>query len=100
MKGKALRFIHQPKVLSPGPWFSCTYSGAGNPSKKTLIFAQNLENKGAEIFLPPRSMVLKVVTGKILETLELSRGLTVPGFCFGTRESVVRIVKERTLSHR
>ena len=40
--------------------------------KKTLIFAQNLENKGPEIFLPPRSMVLKVVTGKILEILELS----------------------------
>ena len=41
--------------------------------KKTLIFAQNLENKGPGFFLPPRSMVLKVVTGKILETLELRR---------------------------
>jgi hypothetical protein len=40
--------------------------------KKTQIFAQNIENKGPEIFVPPRSMVLKVVTGKILETLELS----------------------------
>ena len=39
--------------------------------KKTLVSAQNLENKGPEIFLPPRSMVLKVVRGKILETLEL-----------------------------
>src|SRR5271167_2524968 len=40
-------------------------------NKKTLVSAQNLENKGPEIFLPPRSMVLKVVRGKILETLEL-----------------------------
>src|SRR5580704_15559678 len=39
--------------------------------KKTLVLAQNLENKGPEILLPPRSMVLKVVRGKILETLEL-----------------------------
>jgi hypothetical protein len=39
--------------------------------KKTLSFVQNLENKGPEFFLPPRSMVLKVVRGKILETLEL-----------------------------
>jgi hypothetical protein len=31
-----------------------------------------------EIFLPPRSMVLKVVTGKILETLELSGCPTGP----------------------
>jgi len=42
--------------------------------KKTLRLAQNLENKGPEIFPPPRSMVLKVVRGKILETLELARG--------------------------
>ena len=41
--------------------------------KKTLVFAQNLENKGPEIFRPARSMVLKVVRGKILETLELAR---------------------------
>jgi hypothetical protein len=40
-------------------------------SKKTLVSAQNIENKGSEFFLPARSMVLKVVTGKILETLEL-----------------------------
>jgi hypothetical protein len=39
--------------------------------KKTLRSAQNLENKGLEIFLPPRSMVLKGVTGKIFKTLEL-----------------------------
>jgi hypothetical protein len=39
--------------------------------KKTLDFWQNLENKGPEFFLPPRSLVLKVVTGKILETLKL-----------------------------
>jgi hypothetical protein len=41
--------------------------------KKNLISAQNLENKGPDFFLPPRSMVLKVVRGKILETLELAR---------------------------
>ena len=39
--------------------------------KKTLVSAQNLENKGPEIFLPARSMVLKIVRGKILETWEL-----------------------------
>jgi hypothetical protein len=47
-----------------GAW-PCTYYGARFLSKKTLISAQNLENKGSKIFLPPRSMVLKVVTGKI-----------------------------------
>ena len=41
--------------------------------KRSLVSAQNLENKRSEIFLPPRSMVLKVVRGKILETLELRR---------------------------
>ena len=40
-------------------------------SKKNSHPPQNLENKGPEIFLPRRSMVLKVVTGKILETWEL-----------------------------
>ena len=43
-----------------------------NLLKKTFSSTQNLENKGVEIFLPARSMVLKVVTGKILETLELA----------------------------
>jgi hypothetical protein len=51
---------------------SCTYFGAEKTSKKTLASAQNIENKGSEIFPPPRSMVLKVVRGKILETLELA----------------------------
>jgi hypothetical protein len=41
--------------------------------KKTLDTAQNLENKQSGIFLPAKSMVLKVVKGKILETLELRR---------------------------
>jgi hypothetical protein len=41
--------------------------------KKTLCSAQNLENKGLEFFLPSRSMGLKVVTGKILETWKLWR---------------------------
>jgi hypothetical protein len=40
-------------------------------NKKSVDTAQNLENKRPEIFLPARSMVLKVVRGKILETLEL-----------------------------
>jgi len=53
------------------PW-DCTNSGAEKPSKKTLVFAQNLENKGSEFFRPARSMLLKVVRGKILETLELA----------------------------
>jgi hypothetical protein len=53
---------------------TCTHFGAAFRSKKTLISAQHLENKGPEIFLPPRSMVLKVVTGKIQKTLELSLG--------------------------
>jgi hypothetical protein len=43
-----------------------------NLLKKTFGSTQNLENKGSEIFLPARSMVPKVVTGKILETLELA----------------------------
>jgi hypothetical protein len=42
-------------------------------SKKSLVFTQNIENKRPEISLPPRSMVLKVVRDKILETLELRR---------------------------
>jgi hypothetical protein len=40
--------------------------------KKSSILAQNLENKGSGFFVPLRSMVLKVVAGKILETLELA----------------------------
>jgi hypothetical protein len=93
--------------------------------KKKLVSAQNLENKGTGIFLPPRPMVLKVVTGKILETLKLSWGLTAPGSllklgkdwnreqAFGFTMMVVgrqwerprscahdQIVKDRMLSHR
>jgi hypothetical protein len=55
------------------PRFSCTYFGAEKHSKKRSLLAQNLENKGLEFFLPSRSMVLKVVTGKIFKALELSR---------------------------
>jgi hypothetical protein len=40
--------------------------------KKTLVSSQNLENKRPYFFRPARSMVLKVVRGKILETLELA----------------------------
>jgi hypothetical protein len=46
--------------------------------KKTLDTAQNLENKQSGIFLPAKSMVLKVVTGKILETLELWWFIGIP----------------------
>ena len=63
--------------MTPRIWFRCTHSGAVSPSKNSLSFAQNLENKGPEFFLPPRSMVLKVLAGKILETLKL--------WCTGTR---------------
>ena len=40
--------------------------------KKTLVSSQNLENKGRKFFRPDRSMVLKVVRGKILETFKLA----------------------------
>jgi|SRR5580692_45272 hypothetical protein len=50
----------------------CTHSGAEFPSKKRSVLTQNPENKGPEIFLPRRSMVLKVVRGKIFTTLELA----------------------------
>jgi hypothetical protein len=46
--------------------------------KKTLSSAQNLENKRLGFFLPRRSMVLKVVTGKIFKRLELWRLLALP----------------------
>jgi hypothetical protein len=54
--------------------------------KKTLSLAQNLENKEPEFFLPPGSMVLKVVTGKIFKTLELARGPIACGSHFETAE--------------
>ena len=50
--------------------------------KKTLDFPQNLENKGPEFFLPCRSMVLKVVRGKIFQTLELCDLFWRPSFSF------------------
>src|SRR5580658_10069565 len=40
------------------PVADCIYSGAEDTSKKSLIFAQNIENKRSGIFLPARSMVL------------------------------------------
>jgi hypothetical protein len=52
---------------------------SGLPSKKTLSFSQNIENKGMEFPLPPRSMVLKVVTGRILKTWKLRRCPTACG---------------------
>ena len=75
----------------PSP--NCPIFGATSPSKKTLVFAQNLENKGPEIFLPPRSMVLKVVRGKILETLELrwfpAARSSVLGTALGAAKAIV-----------
>src|ERR1700690_941013 len=38
----------------------CTIIGAEFTPKKTLDSAQNLENKGSGIFLPPRSMILRL----------------------------------------
>src|ERR1700733_9802779 len=67
----------------------CTYSGAEFPSKKHAVFAQNIENKGPAIFLPPRSMVLKVVRGKILETLELRPRAAAQRSVLGTRVEAV-----------
>ncbi len=59
----------------------CTCFGAQFPRKKTLKFTQNPENKGSIFFSPSRSMVLKVVTGKIFNTLELdARRLPVARF--------------------
>ena len=72
----------------------CTYSGAVFTSKKTLNFPQNLENKEPGFFLPRRSMVLKVVRGKILETLELSRRSTATAWMRIGRESVLGIIVE------
>jgi hypothetical protein len=46
-------------------------------NKKTLVSAQNIENKRSGKILPPRSMVIKVVRGKILGTLELSLFLSI-----------------------
>jgi len=66
---------------------SCTYIGAKSPQKKTLNFPQNLENKGSEFFLPARTMVLKVVTGKIFQTLELCGSSSPPSvFILGQEE--------------
>jgi hypothetical protein len=65
---KCFAFI---RMALGSPRFECRRRPAVH-TKKTLVSAQNIENKGPEIFLPPRSMVLKVVRGKILETLELA----------------------------
>ena len=78
---------------------ACTHSGAAFPSKKSPSSAQNLENKGSEFFLPSRSMVLKVVTGKIFKTLGYcGQGLRLPdgwsgGQYFGTAAEVAPKVR-------
>jgi len=66
----------------PVPFYS--RFGLLSVQKKTLDSAQNLENKRPEIFLPSRSMVLKVVTGKIQKTLKLLVVPTGPYSVFGT----------------
>jgi hypothetical protein len=52
--------------------------------KKTLASPQNPENKRPGFLLPSRSMVLKVVRGKILETLGLGVVFFASGIDFGT----------------
>ena len=42
-------------------------------TEKTLASRQNLENKGPKIFLPRRSMVLKVVAGKLKHEVKQKR---------------------------
>jgi hypothetical protein len=82
-------------------WFAFIKMGLGDPDwnraeglrstiKKLLVSAQNLENKGPEIFLPPRSMVLKIVRGKILETLELASFRAARGSVLAPRAGVPR----------
>ena len=94
-----LRRFAAGNVSAPGtPNLSLrTDSGARFASKKTLILRQNLENTGPEFFLPPRSMVLKVVRGKILETLELPRRRP---FCnpFIDRLSKIKVISEITFT--
>ena len=78
--------------------------------KKTLSSAQNIENKGSEFFLPSRSMVLKVVTGKIFKTLGLSWSFDIrlpdggrgAFSILGPRQSRAQgqVVKDRRLSYR
>src|SRR5580692_10074542 len=84
------------RLGSPGTCSDCTYSGAEKPSKKTLVSAQNLENKRPKIFPPARSMVLKVVRGKILETLELWCSPTACGPVLELRPEVLRLDFQRT----
>src|SRR5271169_335124 len=72
---RSCRLSRPHRFRGPGFRPACTLSGAVFPSKKTLNSPQNLENKGSEFLVPPRSMVLKVVRGKIFETLELRDGV-------------------------
>src|ERR1700686_2556326 len=74
-------FPRFPRSLGRPPL--CTYYGAESTSKKTLISAQNPENKGPVFFLPPRSMVLKVVTAKSWEHGSYRDDRWPPRFPFG-----------------
>src|SRR5208282_5104690 len=55
----------------------CPSEGGTDPSKHHDRNPLNFQNKGPEILVPPRSMVLKVVRGTILETLELSSFMSI-----------------------
>ena len=67
------RLAQPDRARCRSPRLRCTLFGAEYSSKKISVLAQNLENKGVEFFLPPRSMVLKVVRGKVLEKWKLAR---------------------------
>src|SRR5208337_593017 len=62
---RALLLAGRSPVNSGEILVRCTHSGAEKPSKKTSLSAQNPESKRSGNFLPSRSMVLMIVTGKI-----------------------------------
>src|SRR5208283_4137190 len=59
--------------------------------KKTALSAQNIENKRSGFFLPRRSMVLKVVTGKILKAWKLWCCADVSGSVLAVRSCMVKL---------
>jgi len=81
-------FPRFPRSLGRPPL--CTYYGAEFTSKKTLISAQNPENKGPAFFLPPRSMVLKVVTAKSWKHGSYRDDRCLPGFRLETAITLAR----------
>ena len=79
------RFVFVPVMVLSGLWMwkgpvvrrllsKTAHIMVQNFSQKNRSFSSKiLENKGPDFFLPCRSMVLKVVTGKIFKTLGLAR---------------------------